>query len=95
MFFWDYAVNGDNLKFTAKILVRNNLTKSELRDVLDHERQHWRDFDRRAADLKAAVEKATKEGRDPLLDDRLGVDVLRLLPGERCLPQKNWKAFVR
>jgi hypothetical protein len=70
-FLWDYNVNGDNLKFTTRILVRNNLSKSELRDVLDHEHQHWRDFNRRAVALKAAVEKAIKEGRDQLLDDRL------------------------
>jgi hypothetical protein len=70
-FLWDYDVNGDDVKFITKILVRNDLSKSELPDVLDHERQHWRDFNRRALEFKAAVERAIKQGQDPQIDDRL------------------------
>ena len=70
-FLWNYDVNGDNLKFTTRILVRDDLPRSELSDVLDHEHHHWRDFHRRSVDLKTAVEKAIKDGREPALDDRL------------------------
>ena len=70
-FLWDYEVKDDKLKFTTRILVRNDLRKTELADVLAHERHHWRDFQNRAIKLKDAVEKALKAGRDPALDDRL------------------------
>ncbi|PWT93654.1 MAG: hypothetical protein C5B55_04135 [Blastocatellia bacterium] len=70
-FLWNYDVNGDNVKFKTRILLRNDLSKSELPDVLEHERHHWRDFNRLAVELKAAVEKAAKAGQDPQIDDRL------------------------
>lgn len=70
-FLWDYDVNGDDVKFKTRLLVRNNLSRSELPDVLEHERHHWRDFNRLAGELKAAVEKAVKAGRDPQIDNRL------------------------
>lgn len=70
-FLWRYDVDEGNVKFSTRILVRNDLTKKELPDVLDHESQHWRHFNQRAAAFKAAVEKAIKAGHDPALDDRL------------------------
>jgi len=70
-FLWEYDLNGDNLTFKTRMLVRNDLTKKELPDVLEHERQHWRDFNRRAVALKDAVEQAIKAGRDPALVERL------------------------
>jgi len=70
-FLWDYDSQDDKVKFTTKILVRNDLSKSELKDVLAHERQHWSDFNRRASEVKAAAIKAEKEGKDTAIDDRL------------------------
>lgn len=70
-FLWDYDSQDDKVTFTTKILVRDDLSKQELPDVLQHERHHYDDFRRRAFEVKTAVEKAVKAGKDPALDDRL------------------------
>ena len=70
-FLWDYDVTDGVVKFKTRILVRTDVSGAKLQDVLQHERHHWSDFNRRAVALKAAAEKAVKEGRDPELDDRL------------------------
>jgi hypothetical protein len=70
-FLWDYDHTDDVVKFTPRILARNDLAKDDLSKVLEHERQHWRDFNRRASELKTAVDRAVKAGQDPRVDDRL------------------------
>src|SRR5262245_18801377 len=70
-FLWDYDHTDDVVTFKARILARNDLKNDELNKVLEHERHHWRDFNKRASEVKAGVDQAVKAGRDPRVDDRL------------------------
>jgi hypothetical protein len=70
-FLWDYDHTDDVVTFKTRILARNDLSRDELNKVLEHERQHWRDFNRLASEVKAAVDHAVKAGQDPRVDERL------------------------
>ena len=53
------------VRFRTSVLILDKLTESERKDVLAHEKRHWQILQRRALELKAALEKIIKEGRDP------------------------------
>lgn len=70
-FLWDYDSTDGVVTFKTRILIRNDLSKTEFNDVLEHERHHWRDFNKRANEVKKAVDHAAGAGQDPRVDDRL------------------------
>jgi hypothetical protein len=61
---WSNTAGVLTVKFKNRVLVKDNLTEAQRRDVLEHEKRHWEIFQRHALDLKAALERAMKDGRE-------------------------------
>jgi hypothetical protein len=53
------------VRFGTNVFILDKLTENERKDVLAHEKRHWENFQRHVLELKAALEKIIKAGRDP------------------------------
>lgn len=68
---WNDATDPIVVTITNTTYIDKALTGKDLEAVKKHEKQHFDDFKKLAADMKTSIEAALKAGRDPQMSARI------------------------